>query len=199
MSSQNVLDSPSGLWRVICPLGTSLLVWPSVFSTVPSMCGTAPNHYTPQSREWYTELWLDATVNVKLWSYVNLMSFIFKGHVPWAAGPRPTAGRAQLCPVFSGDWSGFTGSLRWLSSETGHSEWRWYRCIFTNQLKRVLSYLMFIVVTTSAAVLLLYCGVWPMQTRRTAASVRRRAAVIYQWTQGKQLNGRIYTDLSSMK
>lgn len=59
VSSQNVLDSPSGLWRVICPLGTSLLVWPSVFSTVPSMCGTARNPFTPQSREWYTELQLD--------------------------------------------------------------------------------------------------------------------------------------------
>lgn len=63
----------------------------------------------------------------------------------------------------------------------------------------VLSYLMFIVVTMSAAVLFLYCGVWLMQTRRTAASVRSRAAVIYQRTQGKRPNGRIHTDLSLMK
>lgn len=51
LSSQNALDLPSGLWLVICPLVTSLLVWPSVFSTVPSMYGTAPTPYTPQSRE----------------------------------------------------------------------------------------------------------------------------------------------------
>lgn len=51
LSSQNALDLPSGPWPVICPLVTSLLVWPSVFSTVPSMCGTAPTPYTPQSRE----------------------------------------------------------------------------------------------------------------------------------------------------
>lgn len=51
LSSQNALDLPSGLWLVICPLVTSLLVWPSVFSTVPSMYGTVPTPYTPQSRE----------------------------------------------------------------------------------------------------------------------------------------------------
>lgn len=51
LSSQNALDLPSGLWLAICPLVTSLLVWLSVFSTVPSMYGTVPTPYTPQSRE----------------------------------------------------------------------------------------------------------------------------------------------------
>lgn len=55
----------------------------------------------------------------RCWFCVSLM---IKGHVPRAAGTRPTAGRAQLCPVFSGDRSGFTRSFRWLCSETGHSK-----------------------------------------------------------------------------
>lgn len=50
-SSQSAQDLPSGLWLGICPLATSSLVWPSVFSTVPSTCGTALTHCTPQSRE----------------------------------------------------------------------------------------------------------------------------------------------------
>lgn len=52
LSSQNALDLPSGLWQVTCPPVTSWLVWPSVFSTVPSMCVTAPTPYTPQSRKY---------------------------------------------------------------------------------------------------------------------------------------------------
>lgn len=107
-----------------------------------------------------------------------LFPSITKGHVPRAAGSRPAAGRAQLRSVLAGDRSGFTGSIRWLSTETGNSEWHRFGSTCTKNIQEII----ITSVKLSFAVLFLHGGVWLMQTRRAAASLRSRAAVIYQRT-----------------
>lgn len=66
-----------------------------------------------------------------------MLTFILKGHMPWAAGSCPAASRAQLCPVFSGDWSCFTWGLRWLSSETSYSKLRSHFKLQSNQIQYI--------------------------------------------------------------